>query len=241
MKQTYAYIDSNGAITKLTEDQQEHYKKVVEYCKDNGLEEQLEEATHIDLTFYDVALTKFADDQELYYDGEVWDNPTRCADEKYTLYHKPNIMITEHSSDYKASLTSDEDIVTFDLSFNDSDNTFPDFPFSVKDTKRNRKWLKDNGCKWANGDELPELPQRYIETGKLYVYYNKEVYTGGDEETGFKHLDTHLSVTGWSLSESEKKRQEKLDSISEKEQTINQLKEQMKELEKDVETLKESL
>jgi len=247
MNQTYAYIDSDGTITKLTEEQQEHFKKVVEYCKEYGLEEQLEEATHIDANNdLELSLTKFVDDNEVYFDP-VYDNRWEVLEsfeDKSALYQKPNIMITEHSSDYKASLTSGETlhdaVVDFDLYSKDSDNTFPDFPFYVKDTKRNRQWLKDNGCMWANGDDLPELPQRYIDTGNLYVYY-KEVYTGGDEETGFKHLDTHLSVTSWSLSESEKKRQEKLDSISEKEQTINQLKEQMKELEKDVNTLKESL
>lgn len=232
MKQTYAYIDSDGNITKLTEEQKNHFERVVNYCQENGLEEQLEEATHINQSSLSTSLTKFVDGEEhFWYSSDNW----RYNAQKSNLYQKPNIMITEHSSDYKASLTSDE--VVFDLSFKD---TFPDFPFYVKDTKRNRQWLKDNGCKWSNGDSLPVIPPKFTHTGKLYVWGDR-VYTLAVEEDDYKHLDTHLSVTSWSLSESEKKRQEKLDSISEKEQTINQLKERMKELEKDVDVLKESL
>ena len=35
-------------LEDLTSEQQKHFKQVVEYCQENGLEEQLEEATHID-------------------------------------------------------------------------------------------------------------------------------------------------------------------------------------------------
>lgn len=76
-------------VKDLTEEQQQHYNKVVEFCKEKGLEEQLEEATHIDLTFLDVALTKFSGDKELYYDGEVWEEITRGVGEKSNLYQKP--------------------------------------------------------------------------------------------------------------------------------------------------------
>jgi len=236
MNQTYAYIDSDGTITKLTEEQKNHFEEVVEYCKENDLLDQLGEATHLDKSTLSLSLTKFVDDVEYFYDtpNDFW---SACEYNNSNLYQKPNIMITEHSSDYKATLNSDE--VVFDLSFKD---TFPDFPFSVKDTKRNRQWLKDNGCKWANGDNLVEHPFNHSYSGKLYVIVpSKMVFEDTPIPEKYKHIDTHLSVTSWSLSESEKKRQEKIDSISEKEQTINQLKERMKELEKDVDTLKESL
>jgi len=245
MKQTYAYLDPDGAITKLTEEQKNHYKRVVSYCEDNGLLEQLGETTHLSMRrALDFSLSKVVDGKECYFSPNSYSWVP--VDVSGKLYQKPNIMITEHSSDYKASLTSGETlhdaVVDWSLYSEDSDNTFPDFPFYVMDTKGNRQWLKDNGCKWANGDNLVEHPFNHSYSGKLYVIVpSKMVFEDTPIPEKYKHIDTHLSVTSWSLSESEKKRQEKIDSISEKEQTINQLKERMKELEKDVDTLKESL
>lgn len=232
MNQKYAYINPEGKIEVLTEAQQKHYIKVVEYCKKNNLEHRLEEATHIDYeTAPNASLTKFVEDGEFYYSKRLggWlKNSVGYASE---LYQKPNIILTgDFDNIYNVTLQDE----------GEPESSFPDFPFCVKDTKRNRKWLKENGCMWANGDSFPELPQTYKDTGKFYVRH-KKVHVATDMENDYKHIDTHLSVTRWELSESEKKRQEKLDSISEKEYTINQLKEQMKELEKDVGKLKGEL
>ena len=234
MNQKYAYISPEGKIEVLTEAQQEHYIKVAEYCNKNNLGQQLEEATHIDYeTAPNSSLTKFVEDGELYY-SKYFSEWFKAVNYTSNLYQKPNIILTgDFDNMYIATLQHKENLTK-------PENHFPDFPFCVKDTKRNRKWLKENGCVWSNGDSLPELPHRYKETGRLYVV-KKNVRVATDMEGKYKHVNTHLSVTGWELSESEKKRQEKLDSISEKEYTIKQLKAQMKELEKDVGKLKGSL
>jgi len=51
----------------LSKEQQEHFKKVVKYCKEYGLEEQLEEATHIDTSYIFYSLTKFIEGKVYYY------------------------------------------------------------------------------------------------------------------------------------------------------------------------------
>ena len=232
MNQKYAYISPEGKIEVLTEEQQEHYIKVVGYCKKNNLEDKLEETTHIDCTMTQApSLTKFVEDGEFYYSKRLGGWLKNSVGYASDLYKKPNIILTGDFDNMHSVTLQNK---------GEPESSFPDFPFCVKDTKRNRKWLKENGCVWANGDSYPELPQTYDDTGKFYVRH-KKVHVSTDMEGDYKHIDTHISVTGWDLSKSEKKRQETLDSISEKEYTINQLKEQMKELEKDVGKLKGSL
>jgi len=55
----------------LSKEEQEHFKKVVEYCQENGLQEQLEEATHIDRRMISSSLTKFAGVVEHYYSNSM--------------------------------------------------------------------------------------------------------------------------------------------------------------------------
>jgi len=55
----------------LSKEQQEHFKKVVEYCKECGLEEQLEEATHIDANSICYSITKIIDGTEHYFDDDL--------------------------------------------------------------------------------------------------------------------------------------------------------------------------
>ena len=85
----------------LTKEQQEHFLEVVEYCKENGLEEQLEEATHIDFRVLEVSLTKFIDEEEFYYDIDEWE---------YNSYYKSNLY--QKPEDYKYLLENQNESET---------------------------------------------------------------------------------------------------------------------------------
>lgn len=74
-------------LEDLTPEQQEHFKKVVEYCKENGLEEQLEEATHLDQRSLFESLTKFIGDVEYFYNTSDY-SWTACTNSN--LYQKPD-------------------------------------------------------------------------------------------------------------------------------------------------------
>jgi len=76
-------------LKDLTKEQQEHFKKVVEYCKGSGLEEQLGEATHLDKSTLYLSLTKFVDDVEYFYDtpNDFW---SACEYNNGNLYQKPD-------------------------------------------------------------------------------------------------------------------------------------------------------
>lgn len=74
---------------ELSDVEQEHFKKVVEYCKENDLEEQLEEATHIDIkSELSHSLVQFIDGKEILYNAAYgyW---TYYEDVYSNLYQKP--------------------------------------------------------------------------------------------------------------------------------------------------------
>ena len=74
----------------LTEEQQEHFTKVVEYCKENGLEEQLEEATHIDFDCSEYFLSKFDKGLEYAFICDGWFHYKREVGGDANLYQKPD-------------------------------------------------------------------------------------------------------------------------------------------------------
>jgi len=88
----------------LTEEQQEHFKKVVNYCQENGLEKQLEEATHIDAMFLEASLTRFVEDMEYFFDwGGIEDWVANRNPDISNLYEKPEDYrnISEGSNEHK--------------------------------------------------------------------------------------------------------------------------------------------
>lgn len=77
-------------LEDLTSEQQEHFKQVVEYCEESGLEEQLEEATHIDFKNLDYSLTKFVGEVEYFFDP-VYDSVWASIEYgESNLYQKPD-------------------------------------------------------------------------------------------------------------------------------------------------------
>ena len=76
-------------VKDLSKEQQEHFKQVVEYCKENDLGEQLEEATYLDIDTIASSLTKFTNGEEYYYPryGVVWIKVR--SHRKTNLYQKP--------------------------------------------------------------------------------------------------------------------------------------------------------
>lgn len=77
---------------ELTTEEQKHFLDVVEFCKDNGLEEQLEEqleeATHIDFKVVRSSLTKSEGDGESFYAENIgcW---LDILNNRSELYQKP--------------------------------------------------------------------------------------------------------------------------------------------------------
>ena len=73
---------------ELTTEHQKHFLNVVEFCKENGLEEQLEEATHIDFKVVRSSLTKSEADGESFYAENLgcW---LDILNNRSELYQKP--------------------------------------------------------------------------------------------------------------------------------------------------------
>jgi len=76
-------------LEDLTSEQQEHFKQVVEYCKEKGLEEQLEESTYIDQSSLHTTLMEITEDVNYYY-SQLFGEWVKTASELIEPYQKPD-------------------------------------------------------------------------------------------------------------------------------------------------------
>ena len=220
----------------LTPKQQKHLQGAFKAC--SGFIP--EDATHIDEDFmcHKNMVLKIAQNGDQYFLGvrDDWRDAGELGVKANKYFEIPEDFCRTSGDVLPVSKTSSEE--------DSVQSVFPGFSFKLScgDRPEVRQWLKDNGCKWYNGEDITKEPEHQIKIkGNIKVLWvdfredeERVVFIATTSHESYMEIEPIVKVTGYKLTEESKARKQKLDKITELRNNVKDIQKQIEELEKDL-------